>query len=75
MKIVKVKWQDSATYREWYQYTELDLIAHPKEIESIGYLVKETGEFIILATNVDEHSCSAITQIPRKCISNLEELK
>ena len=65
-KLVTVLWKDSATYREWYEYDELDsLVLKDKNIESTGYLVRENDEWIVLAQNIDDTSCSGITKIPK----------
>jgi hypothetical protein len=67
-QIIKVEWEDSATYKEWYNFEELNLLSNPCLIKSIGYLVDEDKKFILLAMNIDDNSCSCITQIPKKSI-------
>ena len=71
--IIKVIWEDSAVYKEWYSIKEIEELINNDypEIQSIGYLIKEDSKRIILAgNNDDEQSFSAITVIPKCCIKS-----
>lgn len=67
-KIIKVKWVDSSTYSQWYKKEDIEeaIVTNEPIIESIGYLIFENKEKILLASNNDdEESFSAITSIPK----------
>lgn len=75
-KIIKVDWEDSATYREWYDEEEIKkLIEETPLIQSIGYLVKENEIAIAIASNNDGDKFSATTIIPKKCIKGIKYVK
>lgn len=74
----KIKWIDSSTYKEWYNEMELDNLFEDsyKEIISIGFLVKENKNQILLAGNNDNNeNFSNITIIPKVCIIKREKIK
>ncbi len=71
-KIVRIKWIDSSTYSEWYNFEEIEsLFKEDNSVESIGYLVFENKEWVIIAQNIDDGSCSAITKILKKSIIDM----
>ena len=72
-KIAIVHWKDSATYREWYNYEDIESeILDDKNIKSIGYVIENNDDWIVLAQNVDDTSCSGITKIPKDSVFNIE---
>lgn len=74
--ILKIHWVDSATYKEWYNYDEIkELIVKDENITSIGYLVFEDKDCIVIAQNIDKTSCSVITKIPKKSIIKRGKMK
>ena len=72
-KIVIVHWKDSATYREWYNYEDIESeILDDTNIKSIGYVIIDNKDWIVLAQNIDDTSCSGITKIPKDAIINID---
>ena len=75
-KIYKIKWADSANYREWYNFEELHKLSETDQhVISIGRIVFEDDKCIILAMNIDSTSCSGITKIPKVAILSRKEIK
>ncbi len=48
-KVVRVRWRDSAQHLGWVDPAEEELKVHP--IESIGFLVEETDDHIVIASS------------------------
>jgi len=81
-KIVLVEWTDSYGCSSGWEETE-DLKIIPHHCYSVGYLVKENDEVIVLVphlspenkeTNATEQGCGDMT-IPRVAIKNISFLK
>lgn len=65
IKVVKISWKDSSTFKEWYNINELKEIYEVPIINTVGYLIEKNSEYIFVASNNDnEESFSAITCIP-----------
>jgi hypothetical protein len=66
-KIVKVVWSDAVSIDEW---TEVDLIANEPshKIISVGHLIRETEDCVVLCLNYDmiEQMASCSMVIPKK---------
>ena len=74
-KAVFVTWVDSATYREWYDFDEIKKLVLDKTlIVSVGYLVEQNKDWVVLAQNMDDKSCSGITKIPKSSIAKMKML-
>ena len=72
MKLLNVRWIDSACSNSWWTFEEKSEIEKikPIYISSVGYLIKEEETFISLAQNIGnepDQFCNVIT-IPKGCI-------
>lgn len=73
-KIVKIKWVDSATYREWYSVEELSELNKVPIVESIGFLIKKGNNIILASNNDNNQNFSGITIIPEESIKEIKEV-
>jgi len=79
MKLVKIVWLDHCSYST-AQWRELDRIStlEPVKVNSLGYVVKETKDMIIIASHVyhddDDHGGQGEMCIIKKCIVSRVEL-
>ena len=68
-KLIYAEWRDTTTIPDWYsEYNIVDV--HPATIYSIGWLVREDPEFIVIAASLSPTSemFSQISVIPRGCL-------
>ncbi len=72
MKILKIKWIDSARMVLGWQP---DVEFYSGEMETIGYLIEENTDWIIIGSNFDteEEHFGNLTHIYKKCIIKREE--
>lgn len=73
MKIVFIKWIDSVRSFDWTLLEDVD--ANFMDCESVGFLIKETGEYVTIAQNYGlkpEQVCNLIT-IPKCSIKSIKE--
>lgn len=74
-KKVLVRWVDSARNMDWGLYEDVN--ETPVECESVGYLIKEKLDYIVLALSVvykPLQVCQTMT-IPKCSISLIQELE
>lgn len=75
---VKVEWIDIVrSTSAWSTHQELDEIK-PSLCKSVGWLVKENDDFIVLATNIgddwEDEDVGILVAIPRCVISSVNDL-
>lgn len=71
MKIVKISWTDSNRYM--YQM-ELDEEVTTTTIETVGWLVSEDEDQVVLAQDIIEDDIRGVIVIPKVCIVETREL-
>jgi len=71
LKIVLVKWEDSASASGW---TDEDDLA-PAECETVGYLLKKNKDRVVVVQSTSDiaHYDNRFA-IPRGCIKSIKEL-
>lgn len=72
MQPVMIKWVDAVSDDDWkYDGEQLDL--EPEEIFTLGFLINDAPEFVVLALSVgvDGASCSQRLLIPKGWIKEL----
>lgn len=72
MKLLYVKWADSATHGGWVSKTDEFC---PVDCESVGWLTKSTKRHIVLAQSRNEEQLSNLISIPRVAIIEMRRLK
>ena len=72
LKILYVEWVDAAAGNGWEKVERLDDI---HKCISIGFLVKETKESIVLAAAVSEDEANATIAIPKAWIKRKKRVK
>ena len=73
-KAVRVVWRDSALYRGWQSYDGCT----PTLIESIGWLVEDTKDKLVIATSYDDNEdrgWAGLMVIPRECVVSKKVVK
>ena len=78
-KLVRVTWLDSASQSGWHSLRRATAM-RPAVIESVGYLIKDTEDYLILASTIDikgkAHTpYNDISIIPKKSFVKNEILK
>jgi hypothetical protein len=77
LKLVEVKWVDATSFDPWCSIEEvMSEEKHLNEIVSIGYLLKETPEYLLIAQNIDTDSdnCAGCIAIPMSWTIEVEDL-
>lgn len=65
---VRVKWVDSCTSADAWEAIE-DLNEFPPPVcHTIGYVVEDTGEYIVLCQSKSDDEVMGLVTIPRPCI-------
>lgn len=71
-KVVRVHWLDASFRPGWYNSDAIDEVAADTvKIESVGWLVKDEPECIVLAMSVGEYRAGELLRIPRKYIVDM----
>jgi nitrous oxidase accessory protein NosD len=74
-KLVLVKWHDACNTGEWHTDQEVDewLKDSSFECENVGYLIRETKDFIVLAARVSwgDKQYGLLEKLPRKMIDKI----
>ena len=72
--LVKVEWEDHWARSSWISLSDISLEA--LTVNSIGYVIKENDNILVLASCADENtSYSNIQAIIKKCITKLTKVK
>lgn len=73
---IYVEWTDSAAIRGWHHEATFLADASPTKIVSIGYLLKETEDFVSITTSIaDTGSAMDVLSIPKVAITRRKKLK
>jgi hypothetical protein len=72
MKMKKVSWIDSKTVLS--QITE-DELPKPCVIDSVGFLVEETDEYITLARERIDSDWRGVIAIPKCCVKEIKDVQ
>jgi len=72
-KLVKLKWIDSIQSHGWVHKNDLKELK--MEIISVGYLIKEDKDFMVITSSISEESFCAPLQIPKIAITYFMELE
>jgi hypothetical protein len=75
-KMVRIVWIDSTSHEGWRSYSDADkaVAEGPSEIETIGYLYKDSGDNIAVVQSYCDHSIDGLFIIPRACVKSMETL-
>lgn len=66
LRVVYIEWVDATATVGWDKFDRKD--ATVDDVRSIGFLVKETNDFVSLAAAVSGPECNALINIPKKWI-------
>jgi len=73
-----VEWIDAYAYNGWYKEEEIDERTKTGSEKTIGFLVKTTDTFIILAmslaSNPDLAPYGMVKWIPKKCVLKIKKI-
>lgn len=72
MKIVCVEWHDALAVAVWFKHTE------PMQAQvctTVGFLVAEDADHLMIAATVSEDECVAAMQIPRSMVRRVIEIE
>ena len=78
MELIKINWIDAFSEARWMRVDEAEEWGEdPYIIESIGWVVKETEDYIVLAASASwsDDKVSSMTAIPVVCIKSREIIK
>ena len=74
-KMVRVKWTDSVSYSTWMTFQEAKELKASRNMFSVGYLLKEDDDSIVVAANKGKWNVSHTTVIPKEAIIDMKEIK
>lgn len=76
-KLVEVEWIDSCSYHRWTDPDHLGEIAVPSDCRSIGYLLVNDKDRIVVVQSLDDDggSASEAMAIPKVCVKKIRTLK
>ena len=74
MKLVRVEWADATSFsNEWLDFEEIAKL-HPDGYFSVGFLIEETEDVVVLAQSKAKVGYYNIFKIPRGCVREITEL-
>lgn len=72
MKIVRARWRDAVAISAW---TVFEAPPQPDLVETVGYLVNETPEHVIIAATISDGEYNAAMQILRvNLVGDVEDI-
>lgn len=71
-KLIEIEWDDAQTDDGWEEAPD-DL--EPALAITVGFLIRETKDHLLIASTYDEKHTNARLQIPKKMIVSRKELK
>jgi hypothetical protein len=76
-KIVRIRWLDICTSNDW-ESADKGAELSPADCVTVGYLLKETPDVIVVASTwtffEDEAHTNCRTSIPRGCVVSMEDV-
>lgn len=75
--LVEIEWEDAASEDRWQDRDEaIDGLAKPWLVRSVGHLIHDTQDGVILAGSIDPEGSVCMTlKIPRGMIRKIAELE
>ena len=72
----RVTWTDSSFIKGWQYPDAGGVLPVPREIESIGWLVAEADDHLVLAPSRTQDEAGVLNSlaIPRGCVTEIEEI-
>ena len=67
-KLYLIKWNDSATMRGWFDKRDMPKEATPLECVTVGWVVRENDDEIVLAASRNEDQWGGLWIVPRSCV-------
>lgn len=75
MRLISVKWLDHSGFRHWVEKEQL-MSAKPVVIQSVGWLVQETEDYVTIAASEDtEGKFNDCNIIIRSCIQEMRNVR
>ena len=71
-KLYRIKWVDSTSSYGWMRIE--DLKDYDLSVYGVGYLVKETSDYVIFSAQIADECVDAPLAIPRSAIISMEEI-
>jgi hypothetical protein len=71
-KVARVHWLDASFHPGWHSSDEMDAIASDGcAFESVGWLVKDEPDYVVLAMSVGKTKAGELLKIPRAYIKEM----
>jgi len=74
-----ILWKDAQSFGgpEWVDHTEAYEWAHrtPPTMKTVGFVLKETEEWISITDSVGPNECGGVTTIPKVMILSMEKIR
>ena len=71
-ELVLVTWLDAASYGDGWYGSQDDLPDEPLEVETVGWLVKQTEKVVIVARTASEFKIEGILVIPSSLVVSIQ---
>lgn len=72
-KVVRVHWRDAANFSGWHSLDEISNLASEQSplMQTLGWLIFQSDEFILVAQSVGNKSAADILKIPSTYIESM----
>jgi hypothetical protein len=75
MKFVEVRWMDIAGYPGWHNEDDKPETYEPMRCTSVGYLLYESKDRVVLCGSLGPEKFCDITVIPAGCVDAVRDLE
>lgn len=77
MNLILIEWLDPASAMDsgWKDIEELKEQARPVMMKSVGWVLDETEEYLLLAAHIGSDQCDGDLVVPRSCVVRVEILR
>lgn len=72
-KVIRVHWRDVFSYSGWHSLKEIEEVASAgcPQMQTIGWLIYQSADFILVAQSVGERTAADILKIPIPYIDDM----
>jgi len=74
MRMVMVSWVDSSAVPQIWEYRD-EYDDSLVEEHSVGYLISDDDEKVVICQSYSEHQYGQVFRIPRGCVTEINELR
>ena len=74
-RLLEIRWVDVSSFDGWRSISEASESCKPFSARMVGWEIRRTSDFILLATALSGNECNGRRVIPLGCVKKIRELE